>query len=49
MTDPAASTHADALIRARARVERIADEFHQMVEQYIEKRFGAKAVAPSSA
>ena len=46
---PAAPVFVDGEKVATLRGERIADEFHQMVEQYIEKRFGAKAMAPSSA
>jgi (E)-4-hydroxy-3-methylbut-2-enyl-diphosphate synthase len=46
---PAAPVFVDGEKVATLRGERIADEFYQMVEQYIEKRFGAKAMAPSSA
>jgi (E)-4-hydroxy-3-methylbut-2-enyl-diphosphate synthase len=45
---PAAPVFVDGEKVATLRGEHIAQEFHQMVEHYIENRFGAKTVAPSS-
>ncbi len=45
---PAAPVFVDGEKVATLRGEHIAQEFHQMVEQYIEKRFGAKTMAPAS-
>jgi (E)-4-hydroxy-3-methylbut-2-enyl-diphosphate synthase len=43
---PSAPVFVDGEKVATLRGEGIAAEFHQMVEQYIQKRFGAKTPAP---
>jgi (E)-4-hydroxy-3-methylbut-2-enyl-diphosphate synthase len=45
---PAAPVFVDGEKVATLRGEHIAQEFHRMVEHYIENRFGAKTMAPSS-